>query len=249
MIILSVLLIDKLKSLGITTDLHPGSAISEKMIFEPPCSLKRMQIENTLFLGAFSYGVSGFYHTCHIGRYCSFGEDVQIGRHAHPMHWASTSPFFYMDRQSIFGESLPPNNLIDVKPSVISSNRHVYLKSTTIGNDVWIGHGAFILPGINIGDGAVIAARSVVTKNVPPYAIVAGTPAKVVRFRFPVQTINLLIESRWWEYSPSNFDGVNIEDIDLFLNTVSLLRGNNVPTYNPEPIDLGSLFKSINKDI
>ncbi|MBS7669878.1 CatB-related O-acetyltransferase [Croceicoccus sp. 1NDH52] len=69
-----------------------------------------------------------------------------------------------------------------------------------IGNDVWIGEGAFISLGVKIGDGAVIAARAVVTRDVPPFAIVGGTPAKVLRYRFPPETIALLLKSEWWRY-------------------------------------------------
>ena len=69
----------------------------------------------------------------------------------------------------------------------------------TIGNDVWIGSGAMILSGVTIGDGAVVAARAVVTKDVPPYAIVAGNPARLVRYRFDEATIAALLEAAWWE--------------------------------------------------
>ena len=73
---------------------------------------------------------------------------------------------------------------------------------TTVGHDVWIGYGALIMPGVTIGDGAIIATASVVTKDVPPYAIVGGNPATVLRFRYDDATIARLVAVRWWDWSP-----------------------------------------------
>jgi virginiamycin A acetyltransferase len=72
---------------------------------------------------------------------------------------------------------------------------------TTIGNDVWIGHHAVIMPGIRIGDGAMIGSYSIVTKNVEPYAVVAGNPAKLIRKRYPDEVIEKLLNIRWWDWS------------------------------------------------
>ncbi len=72
----------------------------------------------------------------------------------------------------------------------------------TIGNDVWIGHGVILLPGVtSVGDGAVIGAGSVVHQDVPPYAIVVGNPARIIRYRFSVQTIKAMLDEKWWEQS------------------------------------------------
>lgn len=71
---------------------------------------------------------------------------------------------------------------------------------TVVGNDIWIGHESLIMPGVSIGDGAIIASRSVVTKTVPPYAIVAGNPAKVIRKRFDEEIILSLLEIKWWDW-------------------------------------------------
>ena len=86
-----------------------------------------------------------------------------------------------------------------------------------IGNDVWIGYEAVILSGVTIGDGAIVAARSVVTKDVPPYTIVGGVPAKPIRRRFDRETIDALLELRWWDWPAEKLAGClrAIQDGDL----------------------------------
>lgn len=113
-----------------------------------------------------------------IGRFCSIGTNVLIGPGHHNLENISTSTCFYDG--DIYNE-LTKRNLI-------------------IGNDVWIGSYSIILRGIKIGDGAVIGAGSVVTKDVPPYAIVAGVPAKIIRYRFEQKAIEKIIETEWWKY-------------------------------------------------
>jgi len=119
-----------------------------------------------------------------VGRYCSIAANVQIFNRNHPMDFKSTHAFFFNPRLN-----LTQNDLIEYN-------------ALEIGNDVWIGHGAIILPNVTIiGDGAVIGAGSVVNKNVPPYAVVLGHPARVVRFRFPKEMIDDLLQEKWWEKS------------------------------------------------
>ena len=107
-------LIRKLLARGVSTQLVPGATLPMDVVFEPPCSLKRMNVSHSLYLGAFSYGVSGFYFGCRIGRYCSFGEQVQIGRRPYPMHYVSTSPFFYKDFKEVLDQALPDD--IELNP-------------------------------------------------------------------------------------------------------------------------------------
>lgn len=119
-----------------------------------------------------------------IGRYCSIAGGARVMNRNHPMEFKSTHSFFfdptlkYCDKDQI---------------------KYIPLK---IGNDVWIGSNAIIMPHVtNIGDGAVIGAGAVVNKNVPPYAVVVGNPARVVRYRFSQKTIDELLSSLWWEKS------------------------------------------------
>ena len=121
-----------------------------------------------------------------IGKFCSIAAEVRFIMNGgnHPTNWITTYPF------PIFGrgwEAAQP----DAWP-----NRG----DTTVGNDVWIGYGAMIMPGVTIGDGVIVATGSVVTKSIPPYAIVGGNPATVIRHRFDEKTIDRLLKLRWWDW-------------------------------------------------
>mgnify|MGYP001765995844 CR=1 FL=1 len=229
-------IIEALRVKGVSTLLKPGPVIPDDVFFEPPCSIKWMQVQHSLSLGAFSYAVSGFYFGCRIERYCSMGEEVQIGRHPHPMHWVSTSPFFYQSFDSILDMPLPEGVALSPQKDFLRDGPPVTAKITRIGNDVWIGHGAFVLPGVTIGDGAVIAAQSVVTRDVPPYAIVAGSPARTVRFRFSEDQRKALLDLRWWDFAPWQLKQSKIDDIDRFIGYLNDLRARGEETYRPDLI-------------
>lgn len=130
-----------------------------------------------------------------IGKYSSIGNNVIIGLQNHRLDLLSTSPCFVRKKDSIkfkvFDAELPN------------------VKTTTIGNDVWIGTNAILKAGINVGNGAVIGMGSVVTKDVPPYAIVAGNPAKIIRFRFDKKTIDFLEKNQWWNLSDKQLKEMN----------------------------------------
>lgn len=123
-----------------------------------------------------------------IGAFCSCSDHIFVGGHEHPLDWVSTSAVFQDVKNS--GNS-----------KRFSKHKLPELKQTHIGNDVWIGHNVTIKAGVRIGDGAAIGAGSVVTKDVPPFAIVAGVPAKVIRYRFDESTIKDLLDTEWWNLS------------------------------------------------
>lgn len=147
-------------------------------------------------IGEFSYGrpkvrfpESGA--ALSIGRYCSFADRVEIllgGNHR--VDWVSTYPFSAL-------RALWPK-------APRTQAYHGTHGDVTIGNDVWCASGAFILSGVTIGNGAVLAAHAVVTKDVPPYAIVGGNPAGVLRYRFDEATIAALLDAAWWNLPPQD---------------------------------------------
>lgn len=119
-----------------------------------------------------------------IGKYCSISWDVTIGAVSHPMERASSHAFTYRKQ---FG--------------IVSEDGTIEQKRTVIGNDVWIGCNSVIISGVKIGDGAVIGAGAVVTKDVEPYSIVGGVPAKLIRYRFSNEICKQLLELKWWDKS------------------------------------------------
>lgn len=141
-----------------------------------------------------------------IGKYCSISHEVMIGLSQHPTDCLTTHGF-------ICHEKCPAiNNILTVpKENVVSFDG---LKPITIGNDVWIGFRAIIMDGVNIADGAIVAAGAVVTHDVPPYAIVGGVPAKVIKYRFDTETINKLLELRWWDFPPEFVEKLPFRDVN-----------------------------------
>ena len=120
-----------------------------------------------------------------IGKFCSIADNVIIGGGKHPIDWVSTSPVFYSGK-NIFKQNF-------------SNEFFLEFEKTTIGNDVWIGSNSIIKGGVNIGDGSIVGMGSIVTKNIPPYEIWGGNPAKCIKKRFSESTINDLLEIKWWE--------------------------------------------------
>ncbi|CUX64211.1 MULTISPECIES: type B chloramphenicol O-acetyltransferase [Agrobacterium] len=176
--------------------------------FESPfrgITLDKQVKSPNLVVGKYSY-YSGYYHghgfeDCAryllpdegadrlvIGSFCSIGSGaafIMAGNQGHRNEWISTFPFFFMPEVPEFENA---------------ANGYLPAGDTVIGNDVWIGSEAIIMPGITVGDGAVIGTRALVTKDVEPYAIVGGNPAKTIRKRFDDDSIALLLEMTWWDW-------------------------------------------------
>lgn len=183
---------------------------------EQPCKINSRSNAKNITMGRYSYcGDSCTLLDCDIGRYTSIASNVSVGLSGHPLHWASTSPAFYRcaDRQSV------PNDMASVsyEPPVIR---------TRIGNDVWIGEGAMIKSGVSIGNGAVVAMGSIVTHDVPPYAIVGGNPARVIRMRFAPEIAERMEKSQWWDLEPLELKKLShlINDPEKFLEKIEGMK-------------------------
>ncbi|GGA99144.1 CatB-related O-acetyltransferase [Allosediminivita pacifica] len=205
-------------------------------VIEAPSSLKWTQYEYLIELGAFSYQVSGYCFGARVGRYCSFGEEVQIGRQNHPMTWISTSPAFYLgDRMMELGGGFAgAEQYHDYKFSFEGPPTRP--KITEIGNDVWIGHGAQIMAGVTIGDGAVVAAGAVVSKDVPSYAVVAGNPAVIKRWRVPPTMISPLLRLKWWRFAPWQLAHLDPTRLHDFVQGLAALT--QAEEFKPDVVDL-----------
>jgi virginiamycin A acetyltransferase len=166
----------------------------------------------SVFLGAHSYMNNFGYirSNTFIGRFCSIGRRVTIGAGAHYMTGLSTSPSLSSGAAGVNYDEGELREL-SFSPDKITG-RHSVIKS-----DVWIGDGAIVMPGVVIGTGSVIGANSVVTKDVEPYTVVAGVPAKAIRRRFPSEICEALLASYWWEIPISCLKKMDPGNIQVFL--------------------------------
>jgi len=169
-------------------------------------------------IGAFSYIFSQADPYMNIGRYCSIARKVALMGSSHPDDWVSSHPF-----------SHNPDPVQGVKAYLKDIGaQHFYLAKHArpdpyvyIGHDVWIGDDAMIKRGVTIGHGAVIGARALVTKDVPPYAIVGGTPARIIRYRFDEALIERLLASQWWRYGPDVVQALDVTDPARFVDKLA----------------------------
>lgn len=155
------------------------SKIDKTAVVEHHAKVRYSRIEKYTYISANSSVVYA-----HIGKYCSVAAGVAIGGGSHDISAVSTSPLFFKGN-NVFGKNF-------------ANIEFEFFKNTVIGNDVWIGNRAIILQGVTIGDGAVVGAGAVVTKDVEPYAVVAGNPARVIRKRFGDDETDKLLKIKWW---------------------------------------------------
>lgn len=173
--------------------------------FEPPVRLQDTYIRNCKVIGAYTYIRAGYIQNIQsIGRFCSIARGLQVGMGDHPISYLSTHPFQYEPIFPFWKES---------KEFTATVAKEKMKALPIIGNDVWVGTNVTLLRGVTIGDGAVIAAGSVVNKDVKPYEIVGGVPAKHIRFRFDEDIIQRLLEIQWWDYTLESLAGIDFSDI------------------------------------
>ncbi len=178
----------------------------------------RKRAKNFYNCGRYSYGSSKEYirPDTIIGQFTSIAKNVYIAPGNHPVDYLSTSPFYYapynVDKE-VYKQ--------DVADKINGANA---AQKCIIGNDVWIGLNAVVLQGVKIGDGAVVGTNAVVTKDVPPYAIVGGVPAKIIKYRFEADTIEKLLRIKWWMLPMKEIVKLDFGDIQASIQQVESLR-------------------------
>lgn len=171
-----------------------------------------------LDVGAFCNLSGGSINNARFGRYCSVASGVVIGPHEHPTDWLTTSRTAYFPQVNGWDDLVAPERKDDIR-----RGRRPFAGScpvTEFGHDVWIGQGAFIKSGVSIGTGAIIGARATVLRDVPPYAIVVGTPGRVLRLRFPEKVVERLLAVAWWRYSIYDLFSAPFDDIEKALDVI-----------------------------
>ena len=169
----------------IESEIHGAVSIGDRSVINETIIIGSVKIGQNTTLWGPNIQVLGQVNPISIGNFCSIARDVTIQEYFHDHHKLTT----YFIGRNVFGK--------DIKEEAISKG------AITIGNDVWIGTGCQIMSGVNIGHGVVIGANSTVTKDVPPYAIVAGVPAKVISYRFEEEMIAELLKLEWWHWELS----------------------------------------------
>jgi len=194
---------------------HPGCTIMSSSIYDSQLG-EGVAIHGGVSLdlvrvGNFSYIANNSkLSNVEVGKFCSIGQQVQVGLSRHPSRdFVSSYPAFYSNSNEACTQSFREDTVFD--DSILR---------TRLGNDVWLGSNVIIPGGISIGTGAIVAAGSVVVKDVPPYTVVGGNPSRVIRRRFTDEQIDILLASEWWNWPidkiRKNIDGFS--DIDKFKN-------------------------------
>ncbi|MDT2521737.1 CatB-related O-acetyltransferase [Enterococcus raffinosus] len=188
-------------------------------------------------MGSFSYTRSSLPVNTIVGRYCSIAPNVTRIEAGHPLDRFTTSNITYVKNNIALNQfSKEQNKIFSVERINKVDNLPI-----VIGNDVWIGQDVrFSSKGITVGDGAVVAAGSIVTKDVPPYAVVAGIPARIIKFRFESHIIQKLLNLKWWQYAYTDFSGIQGNTkIELFIETLeTMIEKGELAPYEPEPITI-----------
>ncbi|WP_272942601.1 CatB-related O-acetyltransferase [Sphingomonas sp. HT-1] len=204
---------------------------------EPESSMPRGGFWNA---GAFSYCQSTSYidQDTEAGRYTSVAAEVQVTGYEHPTDHISTHVFTH---QRYYTDAIARVHGCGPEAADFERSRG----PVRIGNDVWIGQRATIRRGVTIGDGAIIAAGSVVVHDVPPFAIVGGVPARVLRYRLPDAIIDRALRVRWWDYHVADFAGLDPADPERFLDGLEEQIALGLERYAPTRYHLPLIFSAL----
>jgi len=197
--------------------LNPGARIVKSTIRGPLFLNKNSQVGPDVVAGKyFGMNENCFIARATIGAFCAIGARTAINPFNHPSDWLSIHEFQYHPKSFDWVDEYNDFARLERTPDMFTQ--------VTVGNDVWTGHNVNVMAGVNVGDGAIIAAGSVVTRDVPPYAIVAGVPATVKRLRFPEKTIERLLRVKWWDLELSQLSGLPFRDIGRCLDMIEAIR-------------------------
>lgn len=197
---------------------HTGRLAPRSRIEAPTSLLSTVTSGAFIDIGAFCNLSGGTINNVRFGRYCSVAGGVVIGAHEHPTGWLTSSRTAYYPQVNGWDALMAAGG-----PDWVHARKRPFTAScpiTTIGPDVWIGQGAFLKSGVTIGAGAIIGARALVLRDVPPYAIVVGTPGKVVRARFPEPIVERLLALEWWRYNIYDLFDAPFDDVPRALDVI-----------------------------
>ena len=200
-----------------TMRINPGACIFSATICGPLYLNRNTQLGPDVKVGKYvGMNESCYFARGTMGSYIALGARTSINPFNHPTGWLSTNEFQYHPNSFDWVAEYRDFERLQRTPDMF--------RSVAIGNDVWTGHHVHIMGGVTVGDGAVIAAGSVVTKDVPPYAIAAGVPATVKRFRFSDATIERLLRLKWWDLELSQLSGLPFRDIARCLDQIEDIK-------------------------
>ena len=215
-----------MKIIGVNITIKPAKLFKRLQLPSEPVSIESgvtYHNARTIFsMGAYSYSRSALPINTVVGRYCSIGSNVTALRVDHPLDRLTTSTVTYCKKSHRHDGF----DIVQYKPEG---------NPIVISDDVWIGEGVKIKMGISIGTGAVVGANAIVTKDVSPYAIVAGCPAKLIKYRFEKSVINQLIKSEWWEY---DLRKISVPLNENPINIITEIKRANIPKVTYEAVEI-----------